>query len=350
MKKVKYSVIITAYNAEKYISECLESVIRQDFKNLEIIIVNDGSVDDTFKIAEEYHNKYPYIRVIHQENKGVGGAKQTGLDCSVGEWILFLDSDDLLAEGSLNKIDDAVRKMTKKDILIFNYATFDESRNYMPEIGFDIIENECNNPKKRYSVVPVTVCSKVFPAEIIRTKDIDMSDTRYYEDIATFFIWMACVNKIYSINEPLYLYRQNEVSITHGADCDRMIQITDVIEKQRQWLEKNGYMKKYYQRYEFYAITHILTEFVPGMLVRKDGRIYAEKCMKYMKNTFPGYMHNPYLADFSFRNKLYMALCEHEKWSLLKSLIIVKKTVRFLMEKIGMNGLINIYKKKAVYR
>ena len=90
------SVIIPAYNAEKYLGFCLDTVIAQTHKKLEIIVINDGSKDNTGKICDEYAEKDSRIRVIHQENKGLSSARNVALDIMTGEYIAFIDSDDFI--------------------------------------------------------------------------------------------------------------------------------------------------------------------------------------------------------------------------------------------------------------
>ena len=97
MKEELISVIIPVYNVEKYIRYCLDSVINQTYKNLEIIIVDDGTKDSSGEIAEEYAAKDSRIKVIHKENGGLSDARNVGLDVATGRYIAFLDSDDVIS-------------------------------------------------------------------------------------------------------------------------------------------------------------------------------------------------------------------------------------------------------------
>ena len=98
---VKISVIIPAYNAEKYISECLDSVLRQSYKNIEIIVVDDGSADNTYTVVEGYSERHSNIVLVHQENGGVCSARNKGLDMASGDFIMFLDADDYLVQNAV---------------------------------------------------------------------------------------------------------------------------------------------------------------------------------------------------------------------------------------------------------
>ena len=101
-KNIKVSVIVPVYNVEKYIRQCLESIINQTYKNLEIIVVNDGTKDNSMKIVEEYLSD-ERIKVINKENGGIASARNRGIDEATGEYISFVDSDDWLELNTYEK-------------------------------------------------------------------------------------------------------------------------------------------------------------------------------------------------------------------------------------------------------
>lgn len=107
MKSMWLSIIIPVYNVEKYIRRCLDSIVRENasvLSKLEVIVVDDGTPDCSGEIADEYALRYPFIRVIHKKNAGVAAARNTALEIASGDWVYFMDSDDWLAEGALEKI------------------------------------------------------------------------------------------------------------------------------------------------------------------------------------------------------------------------------------------------------
>ena len=121
----KVSVIIPVYNVEKYLHQCLDSIINQTFKNIEIICVDDGSTDSSAKILEEYAQKYSFIKVIHQQNLYAGVARNNGMKIASGEYVFFLDGDDFCAPDLLSL---AVNKGDSlgADIVVFDHIRFDE--------------------------------------------------------------------------------------------------------------------------------------------------------------------------------------------------------------------------------
>ena len=91
---MRFSVIVPVYNVEHYLRRCLDSIVNQTFDDYEVVLVDDGSTDASGSICDEYRKKYNSIKVIHQENKGLSGARNTGLDKASGDWIVFVDSND----------------------------------------------------------------------------------------------------------------------------------------------------------------------------------------------------------------------------------------------------------------
>lgn len=123
----KISVIIPVYNDEKYLAQCLDSVLRQTYSNLEIILVDDGSTDSTPELCEKYREKYDNIRILHKKNGGVGSSRNAGLEMATGEYILFVDHDDLLSETHIEELYNLLKK-NNADIAVGNFNHFIEGK------------------------------------------------------------------------------------------------------------------------------------------------------------------------------------------------------------------------------
>ena len=134
----KYSLIVPVYNVQKYIEKCISSILDQDYANYEIIIVDDGSTDKSAEIIDRIANlNRDKIVSIHQENKGLGGARNTGLEKATGKYVWFIDSDDTIAPYSLKHLDEFIQKQ-EVDILVFDRVAIDELGNEMEtEVGVD---------------------------------------------------------------------------------------------------------------------------------------------------------------------------------------------------------------------
>ena len=137
---IKYSIIVPVYNVEKYLGKCLNSLVNQKNDNYEIIIVNDGSTDNSQKIIDVYEKKYPkLIKSFEKENGGLSSARNYGIDNSNGKYLLFVDSDDYVSDNYLEVLDDSVN-INNPDILVFNY-------NVVNGIYFKQKESYCDDIK-----------------------------------------------------------------------------------------------------------------------------------------------------------------------------------------------------------
>lgn len=125
MKPPTITVIAPIYNQEHLLKRCINSILNQDYTEFELILIDDGSTDNSSQICNEYASKDSRIRVIHQPNSGVSLAGQKGLDYASGEWILFIDSDDYIELRAFTKISSYLKK---SDIIIFNFYELNNQR------------------------------------------------------------------------------------------------------------------------------------------------------------------------------------------------------------------------------
>ena len=127
MNSTRFSIIIPIYNVEKYIEECIESVINQTFNDYEVIMVDDGSVDNSGIIADRYSEKDNRFRVIHKNNEGLLKARLSGFSIANGEYILSLDSDDFWKPTLLEQVDLCIRE-TMSDVVVYNFVKTDGNK------------------------------------------------------------------------------------------------------------------------------------------------------------------------------------------------------------------------------
>ena len=119
-----FSIIIPVYQVEKYLYQCLDSVINQSFTDYEVILIDDGSIDTSGIICDEYRMKYPNIQVIHQKHSGVSIARNNGINKAIGEYQIFIDSDDYIAKDSLKIIAKELDMQKLPDVMITKMITF----------------------------------------------------------------------------------------------------------------------------------------------------------------------------------------------------------------------------------
>lgn len=197
------SVIVPIYNAEKYLRKCIDSLVAQTYRDVEIILINDGSIDRSSDICRDYNKKFSNIVYIEQENKGEGGARNSGLKICKGDYVIFCDSDDELPPDSIEElmnnvcgVEMVVGGIEKKDT--------DSLIQYKPSpkhvLGrFDVLESAC---KDSYFINPI--CCKLFRRDIIIKNNIKFNDFKYGADTYFNYKYLRHVNSIKFISSIVY--------------------------------------------------------------------------------------------------------------------------------------------------
>ncbi|MBY5005624.1 glycosyltransferase [Streptococcus suis] len=237
-KKVKeelVSVIVPVYNVEKYLSQCLDSIIHQTYKNLEIILVNDGSTDGSGKICDDYAAKDGRIKVIHKENGGLSDARNKGLDLMTGQFVTFVDSDDYLENNCIHTLY-TYACTCKTDISIGKFIEFEENTsqflfhnhlNNGNKIEF-LTGDQCLERHHKYFLgIFVTAWAKLYRTSLFNDSN-PCKKIRYplgvlHEDQYTTHKLFFKSNKIVFVNDYLYVYRVRKNSITNTPLSDKRI-------------------------------------------------------------------------------------------------------------------------------
>lgn len=216
---VKVSVIIPVFNVEKYLEECLESILAQSMKEIEIICVNDGSIDNSLNILRKYEAEYPQIKVLDQLNGGQSAARNRALSCASGEYVYFMDSDDLLTSRALEELYQ-VSSEKQLDILYFSGTSFFEDKELAKKHkGF------VNNYYRKGDYTEVRDGQKMLVTlidngdyfvspclQLIRRAFLDQNNLRFYEGIihednCFSFQALLLAEKVFCVND-IYFYRR----------------------------------------------------------------------------------------------------------------------------------------------
>ena len=221
------SIIIPVFNVQLYLAEALDSVVKQTYENLEIIIVDDGSTDGSGKICDEYAKRDRRIIVIHQENKGLSAARNAGLDIMTGSVVAFLDPDDAYCHNYISSMMEVMDR-EKVDLVICKYTTHytdqrmswecDKNINTSPQISQGKYNRNIVLRALADGKVGFNVWNKLYKGYL--WKDIRFPVGHVYEDIDTIFRIIDLCKTIYVMNNPLYLYRKRQGSITERYTFD----------------------------------------------------------------------------------------------------------------------------------
>lgn len=258
MEEKKISIIIPAYNVEKYIAKCLDSVINQSYKNLDIIVVDDGSKDGTGSIIDDYSAKDNRIRAVHQPNGGLPNARNTGMKYANGDYIMFLDSDDWI-EPTCCKVIISEMQKDKVDLVFFEY--YKEYKNKTVQMKTYPHEKLIYNRDGKqefflYDMRTITAWGKIYNAEILHKCEFNES-LRTAEDVEFNYRIYDHVNKAVYIQRPLLHYRILEQSAIHGYDSQIKDNLKSVLECLSNWLSTSmPFHEEAY--YSFKAIAFLL--------------------------------------------------------------------------------------------
>lgn len=233
----KFSIIIPIYNTEKYLKECVDSVLKQDFENYELILVDDGSTDNSVKICDEYAEQDKRVKVIHKPNGGLSDARNCGTRESIGEYIIFLDSDDFIHENSLSKISKTCEEKNADIIFLKGFKFFTDTRETQ-ELDEDLNMDELKNKEEKLNYItslkkfPGSACTKTFRREFILANELFFEKGLVSEDIEWMIRALKASKTIDYNNTPYYYYRQNRAgSITHTVKARNVNALIEIIKK-----------------------------------------------------------------------------------------------------------------------
>lgn len=228
------SVIIPVYNVENYLEECLESVLKQTYKDYEVLMVDDGSTDISGKICDRYADYYDNFHTVHKKNEGLGPTRNVGVQHAKGEYIAFLDSDDYWAEDMLQRLVDCVMQcgvdMCKSGFVRVNgrhenikCISYDERIYIDEEAKFDFLPRMIGSQPKMSDSVEVSVCACLYKKSIIDTFDIRFPSEKdlISEDLVFNINFMQHSKGAALLSYTGYFYRINQGSLTTKYRIDR---------------------------------------------------------------------------------------------------------------------------------
>lgn len=215
------SIIIPVYMVEKYLHQCIDSVINQTYENLEIILVDDGSTDRSPEICDEYAKKDIRIKVIHQPNVGLGATRNVALDIACGKYLAFVDSDDYVDENWINCVVELLEK-NNFDAVIYE-ANIVDANDSFKEIRFHVYDEPTRETafKVFEKIITDKIGSQVWKAIYRREawQGVRFPVGRLYEDMPTVYkVYANMVNDVIFLPKPLYYYRMNDKGISLSKD------------------------------------------------------------------------------------------------------------------------------------
>ena len=287
---MKISVIVPVYNVEKYLDKCLDSLVHQTMKDIEIIIVNDGSPDNSENIINKYKKKYSNIVSLKKENGGLSSARNYGIKYAHGDYIAFLDSDDYIA---LDMYEKMYLKAQEQDydlvVCDINYVYNEKTIRVSSGIKADT-----DDIKKAYISIHPAAWNKLFKKELFNYDVLFKKDV-WFEDVEFIYRLLPYIKKIGVIHEPFNQYVQREGSITNTVNpkiYDYVSNMNGIIE----FYQKRKLYDQYKKELEYVYVRYLYATFIKSSL-RFDYNDYMKSvniALENVKKSFPHYRGNSY--------------------------------------------------------
>ncbi len=310
----KISIIIPAYNAEKYIDNCFNSLKKQTFQDFEVIVINDGSKDRTKELLETYENdKDLSLTVLNQENSGQAVARNHALKKATGDYIMFLDIDDTIEPTML---EDMMEKVEKENAdLVWCHLNNDEN-GVKTELPLEVENVE--DTKKDYILNNSGPCAKVIKKEIIVKNKLYFLEHHIYEDIAVVPTYALYANKIVHIKKAYYNYLVNPNSTMHQQVYNKKLE--DIFES-IETLSKKFAGTEYTEELEFLYIKHLLHAASLRFFGFKEGKEALNNIVSIMKEKYPKWNQNRYYKKRSMKFKFVCECFYRKQYWLLRLLL-----------------------------
>lgn len=236
------TVVVPVYRTEQYLEQCISSIVRQTYSNLEILLIDDGSPDNCPEICDTWAEKDGRIRVIHKQNEGLGMARNTGIEHANGDYICFVDSDDYILPETVEKTQRKIAEASA-DVAVFGFSTIDKNGKTTSVFAPDMEQNIYRNEQVQKDFLPeliapdphgdgkrrlyMSTCMMLYSLDLIRRTGWRCTSEREIisEDVYSLLELFQYVQGVTVLSEPLYMYRVNMSSLSRRYRPDRYVHI-----------------------------------------------------------------------------------------------------------------------------
>lgn len=307
------SIIVPIYNAEKFIEKCVDSLLNQTKKELEFILINDGSTDKTHDILSKYKDKR--IKYFKNQNQGIGKARNFGIEKSTGEYLLFIDSDDYLEENACEELFKKAQE-TKSDLVICDfYKVYDSKQTEEIKLPSFLPTTLKENPNILIDI-NLSPWNKLYKATMIKDNKIRFVENLKYEDAPFVAEALDKAKKISKLDKSLNYYVIHGNSETTVRD-KRVFDILKIVALIRKYFQKKAYMQDVVDRLTVRIITNYTIQ-QRNQIDKKVGMEFIDAAFSYLEKEVPNYKDNKYyekrgllkrtIEKNKFLSKLYCKL------------------------------------------
>lgn len=314
MKETPFiSIIVPVFNVEKYLRQCLDSLLAQTLTNIEIVCVNDCSTDGSLRILYEYMAKDERIVVINlPENRKQGGARNAGIKQAKATFLGFVDSDDWVHADMYEALY-AAAKENAADMVCCDYYQYNSFDDICPQINCDpeIFALPLDVRNKRILLSGARLWTNIIKKKLFTDNQLEYPEGLFYEDNAISSVLYVSAKKIVKLNRPYYYYRCNNFSTTRGYNNYRFFDRLDTSKMLLDNMKRLGFYSKYKDviDYRFTELFYVNTIFGAISQFTSPEYKWIDKVKKEMDSILPGFQQNIYYkARLSFKTRFILAI------------------------------------------
>ena len=303
----KVSVIVPVYNTDKYLDKCLSSLVNQTLDDIEIIIVDDGSTDNSKSIIDKYLTD-TRVKYVKKDNGGLSSARNYGLSYVTSDYIGYVDSDDYV---SLTMYSNLYNKMISGN---YDLVECDFIWEYPNNSRID----KTNIVEDYFLDIRVVAWNKLYKTSIIKDNKLEFLDGKLYEDISFCYKYLMYTNSIGYINDIGYYYIQRDGSITNKSSV-RVREVYDILYDVLDYYKEKGLYKEYYAKLEYLCIKIVLGRSFYRICLLDDKKLrkaYLIEGYDFLESNFPKWRKNSYLIKRKDKKNIYYRCCNRIVYSL----------------------------------
>ncbi len=300
MNNPKVSVIVPVYNVEKYLRRCLDSLVNQTLKSVEIVIVNDGSKDTSPAIIEEYIQKYP-DRFIYrtQENRGQAVARNRAIELCNGEYVGFLDSDDFVKTDMFQRMYEKAVE-TDADYVACGYTdiTYEDGKEI--ELQHYVASQVAFETRDMFKGALVSPFLHLYRGDILRNSKVRFPEGVIYEDTAFYLNLIPYIRKLAVIEEPLAFRVRHSNSTMTTFQASKVAQIFPVLDAALEFYKKNEFYDAYKEELEYFCVRVLLCssmQRIGKVNENAERKKLVQNTIEYLYDNFPNYQRNKYFKS-----------------------------------------------------
>ena len=321
----KASVIVPVYKVEEYLEKCVQSILAQTERDFELILVDDGSPDRCGALCDSLAQTDSRIRVIHQENQGLGGARNTGIREARGDWLLLVDSDDWIEPKILEKAMEAGLR-EEADLVMFAFRTVDEQGRELGVFREDMPKERGIGLQEHKEALLTAPCAwnKLYRRSFFQGTGLAYPPRVWYEDIRTTPKLLAAASRVVFLSYVGYDYLSRTGSITKNQNADRNREILWAFDDLLPYFQDQGLFERYRQELCYLTLFHAyLTASVRVLLIDRKHPL-LEEFRDYLNKWFPDYRRCKYLPRLNRLHRLLLSLLEKRMYGLVAVLFRLK--------------------------